>query len=131
VTSQPRAVDPFDLPEWLGVDEVTWSPDTGIRSGHLVSGTLAGVDGTLPCDLLAVDQAYPRPVADEQTRVLTHQAWHHGQLHLVEYAGRLTLVVPGRDFAADRVLDAIGRFARAVGAPERRYAVHLRLGGGR
>ncbi len=127
--SPSHAVDPFDLPDWLGVEEVTWSPDRGIRCGHLVAGSLAASSGSLRCDLLAVDQAYRRPVADDDTRVRAHQAWHHGQLHLVEHDGHLTLAVPGRDFTSDRILDAIGRFARAVGASESRYAVLLRLGG--
>ena len=34
------AVDPFDLPDWLGTDEVTWSADAGLRTGHHVRGNL-------------------------------------------------------------------------------------------
>ena len=33
-----RDVDPFDLPEWLGEADVTWTAETGLRSGHAVPG---------------------------------------------------------------------------------------------
>ena len=74
----PDEVDPFDLPEWLGTAEVTWTSASGLRSGHLVTGTL--YDGERahpehPCDLLAVDEAYPAPVVDDDTRTRAHQAW--------------------------------------------------------
>jgi len=124
-------VDPFDLPGWLGDRPVTWRPDQGIRVGHLVAGLLSSGDDTLPCDLLAVDQAYPRPVCDDDTRTRSHQAWRHGQVLLQEYDGRLTLAVPGRDFSADRVLETLARLARAVGASPDDYAALLRLGADR
>ncbi len=131
----PVDVDPFDLPDWLGEAEVTWAADVGIRTGHLVVGRLTTPAGseTLPCDLLAIDEAYPRPVADDDTRLRAHQAWRHDQILLVARpvdAGedRLTLAVPGTDFTADRVLDALGRLAKAVGATPDRYAARLRIG---
>jgi hypothetical protein len=124
----PDDVDPFDLPDWLGASAVTWTPARGVRVGHLVTGELSAADHTLACDLLAVDQAYPRLVADDQTRTRSHQAWRHGEVLLVSYDGRLTLTVPGRDFTADRVLDALARLARAVGASPDDYAALLRLG---
>lgn len=125
-------VDPFDLPAWLGESPVTWWPDEGIRVGHLVTGLLtAGASEALPCDLLAVDEAYPRPVVDDGIRTRTHQSWRHGQVLLVAYDGRLTLAVPGRDFSADLVLDALARLARAVGASPDDYAATLRLGADR
>ncbi|MCD4525747.1 hypothetical protein [Nocardioides sp. cx-173] len=125
-------VDPFDLPDWLGEREVTWSSDSGLRTGHLVAGRLTGsgpeAAPVLPCDLLAVDEAYPEPVTDAPLRSRTHQAWRHGQLHLATYDGRLTLLVPGTGFDADLVLEALARLAMAVGASPERYAVHLRIG---
>ena len=122
-------VDPFDLPEWLGEEDVVWSTGSGLRRGHSVTGTLTG-DGHDPvaCDLLAVDEAYPVPVADERIRHDAHQAWRHGQVLVVEVEGRMTLAVPGTGFTADLVLDAMSRLAKAVGASPDHYAVLLRIG---
>lgn len=121
-------VDPFDLPEWLGVADVTWSADSGVRSGHDVRGCLSAGERLLACDLLAVDDAYPLPVADEETRHAAHQAWRHGQVHLVTREERLTLAVPGSGFTADVVLDALSRLAKAVGASADHYTARLRIG---
>jgi hypothetical protein len=132
VSSSPPVltdVDPFDLPEWLGASDVTWTAEAGLRSGHAVPGHL-GADGHggLACDLLAVDVAYPVPVAADTVRHDAHQAWRYGQVHLVDADGRLTLAVPGTGFTADLVLDALGRLAKAVGASEDHYSVRLRIG---
>lgn len=126
-------VDPFDLPEWLGTDEVTWTSQSGLRSGHLVTGTLLGEgQDPHPCDLLACDEAYPAPVVDEATRTRVHQAWRHGQVLLLtrtsEDGDRLTMAVPGRDLTAGRVLDSLARLARAVGASADHYSALLRIG---
>jgi hypothetical protein len=121
-------VDPFDLPDWLGEGDVVWSTEAGLRSGHHVRGALRGGSHELPCDLLAVDEAYPAPVADDRTRLRAHQAWRHGQVQLATYDGRLTLLAPGREFTADLTLDVLGRLAKAVGASPEHYAVHLRIG---
>ncbi len=123
------AVDPFDLPEWLGANDVTWSADDGLRTGWIVAGRLdAAGEPSLACDLLAVDEAFPAPVALDATRQRAHQAWRHGEVLLVDRSGRLTLAVPGTTFTADLTLDAIGRLARSVGASLDHYAVHLRIG---
>jgi hypothetical protein len=123
-------VDPFDLPEWLGEAQVTWAPEGGIHDSHLVPGLLTGAEGeSMPCVLLAVDEAYPKPVADDELRHQTHQAWRHGQVLLVSYDDRLTLAVPGTSFTAERILEAIARLAKAVGAQPESFAVLLRLGG--
>jgi len=115
----------------VGEGSVTWEPDLGISTGHLVAGGLRGGAGeALPCDLLAMDEAYPAPVADDATRARGHQAWNHGQVLLVGYDERLTLVVPGREFSADKVLEALRRFALAVGADPGQYAALLRIGSG-
>ena len=122
-------VDPFDLPEWLGTDEVVWRAEVGLTSGHHVRGRLGGGDDAdLVCDLLAVDEAYPEPQVDEPTRSRVHQAWRHGQVVVGERDGRLVLAVPGTRFDPELVLEAVGRLARAVGAHAERYAVLLRLG---
>jgi hypothetical protein len=122
-------VDPFDLPEWLGVSDVTWTASSGVRTGHHVRGSLTaeGRD-EVECDLLAVDEAYPAPVADDHTRTRAHQAWRHGQVLLVRHADRLALAVPGTSFTADLVLDALDRLARAVGSSADHYTARLRIG---
>ena len=122
-------VDPFDLPEWLGAGEVVWHSETGVRSGHLVRGWFAA-DGEdrLDCDLLAVDEAYPVPVIDEQSRHRAHQSWHHGQVLVGRLDGRLVLPVPGVRFDADRVLEALRRLSLAVGGKAAQMSVLMRLG---
>ncbi len=122
-------VDPFDLPEWLGGSEVVWSGGSGLRTAHLVEGTLAGGPGQeTPCDLLAVDEAYPTIVASDDTRVRAHRAWRHGQVLVVRHDRRVTLAAPGTRWTSEGVLDAISRLARAVGASPEQFAVHLRIG---
>lgn len=123
----PEEVDPFELPEWLGEGEVTWSAESGLGAGPLVSGTLTAGHERLACDLLAVDEAYPSPVTDDPTRLRAHHAWRHEQVHLTSYDGRLTLLVPGTGFTADLVLEALERLAKAVGAMPEQYAALLRL----
>lgn len=120
--------DPFDLPEWLGIEPVTWSSEQGL-CGHLVLGTLVGEGGSaLPCDLLAADAAYPRPAVDEATRTRVHQAWRHGEVQLLSRDGRLTLAAPGTDLRADGVLELLARLARAVGARPHLFHVRLQVG---
>ncbi len=126
-------LDPFDLPSWLGEGDVVWSATSGLRSGHLVGGTLhagsaEGGGAEHPCDLMAVDEAYPVVVAPDDVRVRAHQAWRHGQVLVCSREDRLVLVAPGTRWGAEGVLDALGRLARAVGASPERYAVHLRIG---
>lgn len=129
--ADPADVDPFDLPDWLGSDLVTWHPGEPVQGGWRVAGRLSGdrPDRVLACDLAAVDEAYPTPVADDTTRTRAHQAWRHGQVLLLVSEGRLTLAVPGRDFGPDRIMSSLARLARAVGAPPEHYSVLLRLGG--
>jgi hypothetical protein len=125
-------LDPFDLPDWLGTGPVTWHAEDADRTGCHVRGTLRpsapGEAQQQPCDLLGVDQAFPAPVADDETRRLAHQAWRNGQVQLVRYDGRPALAVPGTGFSADRIVDVLERLARAVGAKPADYVVALRLG---
>lgn len=121
-------VDPFDLPEWLGVEDVTWEASRGLATGHRVAGCLtAGGQEPLGCDLLAVDDAYPAPIAADDVRVRAHQLWRHGEVLLVRDDGRLLLALPGSRLDTDAALDAVGRLARAVGAVGS-YGVRLRVG---
>ncbi|MGI9157597.1 MAG: hypothetical protein ACR2FG_13350 [Marmoricola sp.] len=123
-------VDPFDLPDWLGTGEVTWLSPASIHHRHLVVGALNrppdGAAEELPCDLMAVDQAYPEAVLDEQWRSRAHREWTHDQVLLLQMGDRLTLAVPGTQFTADRVLEVIGRLAKTVGARPERFTVALR-----
>jgi hypothetical protein len=121
-------VDPFDLPDWLGVEQVTWAAVTSLRSAHRVQGSLtAEGHDALDCDLLAVDEAYPAPVAADALRVRVHQLWQHGEVLLLSDAGRLMMALPGSRVDAESALEAVGRLARAVGATGS-YGVRLRVG---
>lgn len=120
-------LDPFDLPEWLGTAEVVWQAGAGAER-HRVPGELTSDDGSVPCDLLAVDRAYPAPVVGEDTRRAAHQAWRNGEVLVVEADGRPTLAVPGVEFPAGRLLEALARFTKAVGARPDRFTAALRLG---
>ena len=113
----------------LGTHDVVWRADAGLRTGHLVTGRLtADGEADLPCDLLAVDEAYPAPVVDDAGRTRVHQAWRHGQVVVALLDERVVLAVPGTGFDTERALEALGRLARAVGARPERYAALLRLG---
>ena len=121
--------DPFDLPEWLGQTEVTWEAERGLGTGHRVAGALtASGHDAVPCDVLAVDEAYPEPVAGDTVRVRAHQLWRYGEVLVAGDGDRLLLLVPGSRLPTETVLEAVGRLARAVGAPAGSYAVRLRVG---
>jgi hypothetical protein len=130
VPAQPAAVelvDPFDLPDWLGDGPVTWSTSSSVRGAQRIEGRLSCDGGELPCDLLAADVAYPRPLLDDPWRRGAHQAWEHGEVLMIRYDGRLTLAVPGTAYSADGALETVGRLARAVGVDATRFTVCLRL----
>ena len=124
---QVAGVDPFDLPDWLGTEEVTWAATSSVRGEPRVTGELTGDDCSLVCDLLAADQAFPAPVLPEDWRSRAHQAWTYGQVLLLDDRGRLTLAVPGSAFSADLALETLARLARGVGVEPRRFSVRLRL----
>jgi hypothetical protein len=121
--------DPFDLPEWLGEGEVTWEAERGLATGRRLAGRLTGAGrDPLACDLLAVDDAYPEPVADDHVRVRAHQVWQHGEVLVATDDGRVLLLVPGSRIDTESALDAVARLARAVGAPDGSWSVRLRIG---
>lgn len=126
VAPTPAEVDPFDLPEWLAGGEVTWQASSSVRDATLVSGELTSGAERLACDLLAADVAYPAAVLDPDWRRAAHEQWSFGQVLLIEYDGRLTLAVPGTGFTADRVLDTLGRLAKAVGVRPSTFVAALR-----
>jgi len=125
--NEVSAVDAFDLPDWLGTSELTWTAETSVRGHYQVSGRLNARDDSLDCDLLAADQAFPQPVLDEEWRRAAHQSWTHGEVLLLEYDGRLTLAVPGTEFTADRVLETLTRLAKAIGVAPDRMLAAIRL----
>ena len=127
MTHDVEPVDAFDLPEWLGTNEVTWTAASSVRGTQRIAGRLTSVEGDLPCDLMAADVAYPEPLLADSWRRQAHQAWEYDQVLLVSYAGRLTLAVPGTAYSADGALETVGRLAKAVGVPPARFTVCLRL----
>jgi hypothetical protein len=122
-------VDAFDLPDWVGEGQVTWRALSSLAGSHVVTGELDGGSrgATLACDVLACDPAYPMPVLSEAWRHDAHQAWALGEVLLVAYEARLTLVVPGTVVTAEPTLEAVRRLARAVGSKPDRFTVALRL----
>ena len=127
MTHDVREVDPFDLPEWLGTADVTWTALTSVRGASRIEGRLSGAGDELDCDLLAADLAFPEPLLQGALRRQAHQSWTHGQVLLVEYDGRLTLAVPGTAYSADGVMESVARLAKAVGVRPGRFVVCLRL----
>ena len=125
---EPAAVDAFDLPEWLGVEPVTWTGESSLDGrSHLLCGSLETAAEQLVCDVLACDVAYPQAVLPERWRREAHSAWLRDEVLLVSRGGRLALAVPGTTVGAELVLEAVRRLAKAVGAAPERFTVALRL----
>ena len=127
---QPSLVDPFDLPEWLLSEEVVWEALEPVGGQVVAKGQLRAVgssDAPLRLDLMAVDAAWPVPPCPSADRRAAHQAWHFGQVVVLDQDGAPALGVPATEFSADLALEALRRFAKAVGSDPWRYAVHLHL----
>jgi hypothetical protein len=127
VATAVAELDPFDLPDWLGTSEVTWTALSSVRGAQRIDGLLSGGDGELRCDLIAADVAFPQPILGEDWRRQAHQAWEYGQVLLLSYDDRLTLAVPGTAYSADGALETVARLAKAVGVRPGRFTVCLRL----
>ena len=127
MTAVVEPVDAFDLPDWLGTAEVTWTALSSVRGAKRIQGLLRGGECELVCDLVAADVAYPEPLLSDSWRRQAHQAWEHGQVLLLSYDDRLTLAVPGTAYSADGALETVGRLAKAVGVRPGRFTVCLRL----
>ncbi|MDQ3628198.1 MAG: hypothetical protein M3419_05215 [Actinomycetota bacterium] len=122
-----QPADPFDLPEWLGQDALTWVAEHTLSSVQVVGMLTSAAGQQLPLDLLCVDAAFPAPVVCERVRHDAHQAWHYGQVLLLGRAGRTALGVPKARIDADLSCDALRRFAKAIGVRSDRVSVTLRL----
>lgn len=123
-----QTFDPFNLPDWLGTEQVTWRTDGAFSEEPRVAGWLcASRDRSQPLDLLAVDAAYPQTVCPSQQRHDTHQAWHFGQVLLLEVDGRVVAAVPGVRFDANLAVETIRRVAKAIGASSANFSVSLTL----
>jgi len=127
VSAAVAVLDPFDLPDWLGTSEVTWTALSSVRGAQRIDGLLSGGDGDLRCDLIAADVAFPQPMLGEEWRRQAHQAWEYGQVLLLSYDYQLTLAVPGTAYSADGALETVARLAKAVGVRPGRFTVCLRL----
>jgi hypothetical protein len=127
----PAVVDPFELPDWLAEEQVLWqaTDERVVDSAATVHGEVRPVRGgpALTLDLLAVDVAWPTAVCDEESRHLAHEAWHYGQVALLDLEGRTTLGVPATEFSSDLVCEAVRRFSKSVGADATHFLVQLRL----
>jgi hypothetical protein len=120
--------DAFDLPDWLGTENVVWHAESSLLTTAHVTGQLtAGADRTHQLDLLAVDAAYPRPVCPEPERAAAHQAWHYGEVILLDIDMRLAAAVPGTRFDANIMCETLRRVAKAVGAPPTNFTVAVSL----
>jgi hypothetical protein len=127
---QARVQDPFELPDWLGLDRVCWQSTarTGVQA--IAHGRLVSLDeerSALDLQILAADQAFPTVVCSEADRRLVHQSWHYGEVTLLLLEGTLTLAIPGTTFTADLLCEAMSRLARALGAETSRFHVLLNL----
>lgn len=122
-----QTFDPFDLPDWLGTDHVTWHGAGLLSDEPVVTGCLDSQGRTQPLDLLAVDAAYPRALCPAQQRHDAHQAWHFGEVLLLGADDRVAAAVPAVRVDANLVVDTIRRVAKAIGAPSDNFTVMLRL----
>jgi hypothetical protein len=121
-------VDAFELPDWLGTEQVTWRAGSSLSSGsHLRGELVAAADQRQELDLLAVDVAYPQVTCSEEFRRAVHQAWQFGEVTIADVQGRTTAAVPGVGFDANDACEVIRRFAKAVGAPAENFAVLIVL----
>jgi hypothetical protein len=122
-----QTYDPFDLPDWLGTERVTWRTEGSFADDPRVAGWLCAEGRSQPLDLLAVDAAYPEAVCPPEQRHDAHQSWHFGQVLLLGIDARVAAAVPGVRFDANLVIESIRRVAKALGAPGANFTVMLTL----
>lgn len=125
--SDLETFDPFELPDWLGTEQVTWRAEGILDDASRVPGWLSSHHRDHPLDLLGVDAAYPRTVCSPQQRHDAHQAWHFGEVLLLIGNQRVMAAVPTVSFDANLAVDSIRRVAKALGAPSANFTVMLML----
>ena len=119
--------EPFELPDWLGHDDLVWSLDGPLAAAQ-VRGTLRGAgEHQLRLDIVCADAAYPAPVVPELIRRECHLSWHHGQVMVLANAVSHALGVPVSDLDADTACEALRRFAAAIAVDVERVRVLIRL----
>lgn len=119
--------DAFDLPDWLGTEQVTWRADQVLSKEPVIAGRLSAAAHDQPLDLLAADAAYPRTVCSSYHRHDAHQAWHFGEVLLLGTGDRVAAAVPTVSFDANLACEAIRRVAKALGAPAANFTVTFTL----
>ena len=131
--TDPGVADPFDLPDWIGAHDTTWTA-LGSVGDPRIAGLLTSDNGSadplhdaVSLTVLAGDVAYPAPVLRDDLRRRAHQSWVHGEVLLICQNGRYALAVPGTTLDAGLLCEAVRRFARSVGAGPNRMTVALRL----
>ena len=131
--TEGRVADPFDLPDWIGSGDTTWTA-LGSVGDQRIAGLLTSDTGSdeplhdaVSLTVLAGDVAYPTSVLREDLRRGAHQAWVHGEVLMVCQNGRYVLAVPGTILDAGLLCEAVRRFARSVGAAPDTMTVALRL----
>lgn len=119
--------DAFDLPDWIGIEDVTWHAESALSATPHVRGVLASASAEQQFDLLAVDAAFPQVVCPADQRRLVHRSWEHGQVDLVRIEGRVAAAAPATRFDPNIACEAIRRVAKAVGSTPARFTVILTL----
>lgn len=120
--------DAFDLPDWLGTEHVTWRATDVLSREPVIAGTLSADDDRgQPLDLMAADAAYPSTVCSAYQRHDAHQAWHFGEVLLLETGERVAAAVPTVSFDPNLACETIRRVAKALGAPTANFTVTFTL----
>jgi hypothetical protein len=126
--AQPQ--DPFELPDWLGLDRVCWQSTGPTGAKSVAHGRLVSLDeerSAVDLQIMAADRAFPTVACNDSDRRLVHQNWHYGEVTLLRVEDKLTLAIPGTTFSADLLCEAVSRLARALGAERSRFYVLLNL----
>jgi hypothetical protein len=127
---QSALLDPFDLPEWLASSRVVWEAlesvagQTVARVCCAASTATRNPSGWMPSP--STPRGRPRralrPTDEPPTRPGTSAKSYCSTARVCPHWG-----VPTASFSADLTLEALRRFAKAVGSDPWRFAAHLLL----